>query len=300
MTNAFLSTFAQTATFGVEFEFLIPSMAQSVLADRLAVATGLRVLTGRYSESDDYAWLVKTDGSIQPDRLNQSGFELVSPILTMATAETEIPAMLQTLRQMGATVNQSCGYHIHLGGMGRQELPLIRNLVRRFINFEDSLDLIQPLSRRGSANTYCRSNRTVAAQLSGLSGYSNAVDVNEAIWAKVHNLGTREALIRALQGDSRYVKLNLQSLPRHGTIEFRQGAGTLDTQDALAQLRFVHTFATVALNQERLARRPTHTVETQGQRVAKMLRGVDATTARHIKAMIARNNNPQWAHQIAA
>jgi hypothetical protein len=210
--------------------------------------------------------------------------------MTMEQARVQVPAMVRSIVAMGGTVNQSCGLHIHMGGMGSFVLPMIRNLVRRFINFEDSLDLMQPASRRGNANGYCLSNRSVAARLNGLEGLATAEQVNEALWAKVHTLKTRQGLVNCLQGSGRYVKLNLQSLTRHGTIEVRHPAGTLEVSEVMGQVEFFVAFASVALNQERLARRPVHTVETQAERVKKMLRGIDPTTARTIRALIAKHN----------
>lgn len=284
--NDQMTTFATLATVGIEIEACFPYMAQSTLAHGLG-RSGLEVVTGTYSASHASAWTVKTDGSISA---TGSGYEIVSPPMTMEQARLQVPAMVREILAMGGYVNASCGLHIHMGGMGSYVLPMIRNLVRRFINFEDTLDLIQPESRRGNNNGYCLSNRSVAARLNGLEGLSSAVDVNEALWAKVHTLKTREGLVRCLQGSGRYVKLNLQSLTRHGTIEVRHPAGTLEISEIMGQVEFFVAFASVALNQERLARRPAHTVETQAERVKKMLRGIDPATAHTIRAMIAKHN----------
>jgi hypothetical protein len=284
-----MTTFATDATVGIEIEACFPYISGTRLADYLANGSGFPTVTGTYSASHPTAWTVKSDGSISP-HTTDIGFEIVSPPMTMEQARIQVPAMVRSILAMGGYVNASCGLHIHMGGMGRFELPLIRNLVRRFINFEDTLDLMQPEGRRGNANGYCLSNRSVAARLNGLDSYASAEAVNEALWAKVHSLKTREGLVNCLQGNGRYVKLNLQSLPRHGTIEVRHPAGTLEESEIMGQIEFFVAFASVALNQERLARRPVHTVETQAERVKKMLRGIDPVTARNIRALIAKHN----------
>ena len=69
-----------------------------------------------------------------------------------------------------------------------------------------------PASRRGDANTYCRSMRVAGWE----AKIANATDLR----------GMEMAVTRA----SRYFKLNVQAYWRHKTAEFRQHSGTVEYQ----------------------------------------------------------------------
>lgn len=214
-----------------------------------------------------------------------------------------VEAAIQSLGDAGA--NDSCGFHVHLGGFENLEMDALRNVTRRFVNFEDTLDLLQPAARRGRNNHFCMSNRDVlirGAQRAGINNPSR-LDVNEYIWQRVHGL-TKQGLIDLFCPDAgRYFKLNLQSLLRHGTIEYRQSSASIRAADWVGMATFFHDFARVAITQDRLHRRNPHTVETQADRFRKMTRGQSRETVAYLSQRIADNRAVgQFANlrQIAA
>lgn len=246
-------------------------------------------------------WTVKYDGSIRPDR--GYGHEIVSPILTLSQLREQAPAIEAALASLNGGVNSSCGLHVHLGGFEHLEMDALRNVTRRFVNFEDTLDLLQPQARRGQNNNYCKSNVGAFRHRFGLTGSPSRLEVNEAIWQRVHT-ATRQGLIDMFcPNHDRYFKLNLQSLLRHGTLEMRHPSASVRAADWIGLAAFYETFAMVAVNQERLWRRPTHTQETQADRFRKMVRGQSRETVTYLRQRIADNRAVgQFANlaQIAA
>jgi hypothetical protein len=269
----------QMFNFGIELEFNTHDARETVV-ERIR-STGLRAGRASYSENLPSAWSVKADGSV-------NGWEVVSPVLSLDDVRAQVPVLCNALQACeGADARRDCGFHIHISGFESVELVTLRNVFRRFVNFEDTLDLLQPEGRRGSNNSYCKSN----AALFGRS----KIEQNAAIWERVHAAQTREALMRMFNpnGD-RYFKLNAQSLLRHGTLELRHPAGTIDAQTVLHTVEFFNAFVRVAIQQERLWRRPTHTPETQGDRFRKLMRGVPAPTRQHMAQRMVALNGSAW------
>lgn len=224
------------------------------------------------------AWDVKFDGSI---RGTGTATELVSPILSMGDVRAMVPVVCETLRAARAMVNTSCGFHVHVSGLQSVEARMVRNVARRFVNFEDTLDLLQPVERRANNAAYARSN----ARLFG----ATPVEATQRLWAICHDHGgqanlnvSRDSLISLFSPNSRYFKVNLHSLHRHGTVEFRHHSGAVTTPDVLHWVEFLNAFTTVAMEQQRLWKRPATTPESTADRVRKMTRGMAPATVAHV------------------
>jgi hypothetical protein len=260
--------------FGVEIEFNT-RVSDSDVVDAMQRENIDAVSASRLGNGGD-RWAVKYDGSIG------AGWELVSPILYGADGLDQIRRVTRSLRHLDdARVSPACGLHVHLSGIDRFDLPMIKNIVRRYVNFEDTFDMMQPLSRRGNANRYCRSN---------LLGFSeNPGEATALLWEKVQETRNVDNLV-SLISPSRYVKVNLQSMPRHGTVEFRHHAGTVSGEKIVQWVKLLQGFGAVAANQKRLWHRPAETVEAPEQRVRKMLRGLPSDVASYVKQRIAALN----------
>lgn len=217
-------------------------------------------------------WTVKSDGSIG------YGWEIVSPILSASDWEASLRAACDAIASLGdAYAGERCGLHVHLAGFERFEFHAVRNVARRYVNFEDTLDRLQPSARRGSANQYCKSNGAIFG--------ADPIEQTQRAWKAIERCHSRRDLIRLFNPrDDRYRKLNLTSLTRHGTVEFRHHAGTIDFNEIFHWVRFLHYFTNTALEQQRLAKRPATTPESPADRLRKMLRNVPADTARYIRA----------------
>jgi hypothetical protein len=201
-------------TFGAEFEVLFPRhFNQASAAAELARLTGEYVAPGTASARAG-CWKIVTDGSVSGTGC--VGLEAVSPVLQGQAGLDSVTRTLAALRQMGATVNRSCGFHVHVGGHD-QSPDFFKTLVKLYARFEDPIDSLMPTSRRGNASYYCRSVKLC-----------RTVDAAQS----VSELGSM--LARSSQaGSSKYHKVNVAPYGKP-TVEFRHHAGTVDSVKAVA------------------------------------------------------------------
>lgn len=264
----------QNHRFGIEIEFNTNAHQHEVV--NVLTAQGLQAGdSGRTANLPD-AWTVKYDGSIG------SGWEIVSPILSPANLRSEVTRVgsaLNALKASGRTVRagERCGLHVHVSGFGEQDVRILRNVTRRFCNFEDTFDLFQPRSRR--ANTYCRSNiRTFGAG-----------DVAfQRMWEATDAATTTSDLVRIVS-PTRYMKMNLQSLLRHGTVEFRQHSATVNADKILHWVGFLSSFVDVSGEATRVWKRKPGP-QAQPERFRKLMRGVPGDVMGYMTQRLLQQN----------
>ena len=162
--------------------------------------------------------------------------EIALPPLAMGNfARSYIRSICAVLDQMGATVNRSCGMHVHISNAPlrddisaarysrasiehyhrhQQHLatdmfadPLdavaVRDIVERYTVAQAQIDSMHPASR--TDNRYCR---PLADRLDRIRAATTIRDLQEATWGK-------------------FSTVNVTTWQR-GTIEFRQAAGTIE------------------------------------------------------------------------
>jgi hypothetical protein len=199
-------------TFGAEFEVLLPlSLPREIAARELSRVTGLTVQARVGASNSD--WKVVSDGSLSG--VGVHGLEFVSPILRGVNGLEQVQKIANGLRAIGATVNSTCGLHVHVGGHGG-ELSFFKNLIKLYGRFESVLDSLMPLSRRGNDATYCKS---VALGSRDIDGCNSKEEI-----------ARRLALASRAYG-AKYHKVNLVPVGKP-TVEFRHHAGTVDAVKA--------------------------------------------------------------------
>lgn len=218
-------------TFGVELEVISP-VDHDTLRAKLAAA-GFN------------GWRVMSDGS-----LNGGGAEVVSPVLKGEEGIAALNSVTRLLKSLGCTADLSCGMHVHVGARDFSSNAL-RNVAFSFLGAEQHFDSIVPPSRR--ANRYARSNvstvRGNTGDLLSARSASTMARVMNGGWSTQH------------YNNYRYHKLNFQSFALHGTIEFRQHAGTVEADKACAWVRLVTGFVAAAASQSALSAIPTVSFE---------------------------------------
>lgn len=193
-------------TFGVELETTIP---YDVL-----MARGWRVggyHCGAPIPGHD-GWVAMHDSSIHARRPHV-GAEIVSPVLSGPDGIASIERMVATLNEMGARVNRSTGFHVHIGWTGTPEQ--LRRLICFVAHHEKALFASTGTHAR-EASIYCSSIRTSYRPLETLNSEAEALRMQ------------------------RYHVLNLQNLrrePGRRTVEFRVFAGTLNIEKILAYVQ---------------------------------------------------------------
>jgi inhibitor of KinA sporulation pathway (predicted exonuclease) len=204
-------------TFGTEFEVIIPAQfSRASAAAELARRIGKTVDSGIGASGRN--WKVVNDGSVHGS--NGSGLEFVSPYnppLQGQAGLDEVAKVANALRDMGCTVNTTCGFHVHVGARGSR-LDFFKNLVKLYARYEEAIDGIMPQSRRGNGANYCKS-------------------ISRVDFGKVDRASTVSQISHEIYRSSgahapRYHKLNLEAFQKHSTVEFRQHSGTVDAGKA--------------------------------------------------------------------
>lgn len=197
--------------FGIEMEIAGINRETALAALR---AVNVKVKSEGYNHTTRNHWKLVSDASVR------GGFEVVSPILTGEAGLAEAEIVARALDDAGATVNSTCGLHVHFDASDLN-VNALKNILRRYAAHEAEIDAFMPKSRRGNENTYCKSIR----------GF---------VQGRLEDAASIQDLV-ARQHD-RYFKVNLQSLGRHGTIEFRQHSGTVNAARIVNWVRFLAGF----------------------------------------------------------
>jgi len=193
-------------TFGVEIEFIGNRQAVA----RALNAAGVRCEVQGYNHRTSRKWKVVTDASL----CGQAG-ELVSPPMKYNDASFRIIEKVSAaLNEAGATVDRQCGLHVHhdAGDFRGQDFA---RLVADYSDNRRIIDQVMPQSRRVNANSWCRAPRRSVRAL------------------------TTAAAVRTACG-TRYTAVNVSAFFVHGTVEFRQHAGTTDAVKILNWIHFTH------------------------------------------------------------
>lgn len=212
-------------TFGIEIELTMPMSMRdvSILLQRNGIQR----------------WNVVRDGSVAETVRGHHGMEVVSPVLQGVAGLEEVKRVMDLLRENGGKVNNSCGLHVHIGVRG-MKVSRLRKIAAAFLNAEGAMDQLMPPARLN--NRYCQSN----------------VRFHGRNFARLKRAETVNAIAEAMNGGSstqhythfRYYKLNFQSFVLHGTIEFRQHSGTVESEKACAWIRLVASFCAMAASSE--------------------------------------------------
>lgn len=198
--------------FGVEIELTGPS-GQRIIRALEQVGIVVTNHIGQYAHSSrNNQWELKYDGSVSGEHL-----ELVSPKLRGIEGMEEVAAVCTALASVDATVDRSCGLHIHHDARG-MTAEQIKKQVLAFVKRQTLVDQLVAPSRR--SNTYC--SPWSRSQIASLENF--ATDGSRSL-RDIAYIGPRGTI-------------NLQSYARHGSIEIRYHGGTTNFRKIAAWIRF--------------------------------------------------------------
>ena len=241
--------------FGVEFEFLlISSKAKAYLK-----ANNLKI-SGAYGETFSITaadkilfhaglsdWEAKEDTSIHTEKEDGSeeGVEIVSPPMSGIDGLNQIIKFCSVFCKLGK-VNETCGLHVHVDANdwitekmpNKEQAERITALLLRFKSFESLFDAQVAAWRKKNNSEYSKASDS---EEKILAAYKKTVSSQ---YFKNYNL---EEIARALSAD-RYRKLNIHSLFKFGTVEFRQLQGTLDAEKVIRWIILCLSFLQSAKN----------------------------------------------------
>lgn len=217
--------------FGVEIEFT-GATTQTVANEMQTIlqGTGIQVCREGYNHVTRSHWKVTTDATVTENRNYRDGSgyggELVSPVLHGEAGLQELKQILDALNQVdnGAVrVDRRCGVHVHLSWDG-MTVDHVKEVYKRYAQYEADIDAWMAPSRRGNNSRWCASiannNRHGLRDVEAYSG----------------------TLSRMANLCGRYYKVNLQSLGRYGTVEFRQHGGSTEYAKIGAWVKFLMGF----------------------------------------------------------
>lgn len=183
-----------TITFGVEIEC---SVLRKQVRDSFE-RTGVAYEYEGYNHVDRRThYKFVTDSSVTGD----SPIECVSPILTGNAGMASLKKCVSALNEAGATVNSSCGLHVHIGAQDLSEAEYA-NVFNNYYYLQDIINTFMAPSRRNS-----RWARPLSPDVTrSRSMYE----------------------VRCALDHDRYKAVNPMSYDRHKTIEFRQHGGSVN------------------------------------------------------------------------
>ena len=184
--------------FGVEIEFTAPRWKYDNIV----------------GEIHDLGCDYHDDGSIRCDD-DYAPIEVVTPPQGFNYTQKTIRALGKMFEKYGCTANKSCGVHVHTSNRHFLMPKYIKRIIHTWIALEDVFVSTQPRSR--FSNGYC-----VRLLREHIRGTFDDLPANkDRILHKI----SRE---QQTASDTRYLALNVMALNRHGTIECRLHAWTLN------------------------------------------------------------------------
>lgn len=231
--------------FGVEIEVAGIRMERAARALNLV---GIEATVEGYNHTRRNHWKIVSDASVR------DGFEIVSPPLSGESGLEAVRVAITALDDAGAKINRTCGLHIHFDAADFTGDD-IKTIIGRYAEFEEDIDAFMPPSRRADNNRYCQS-------------------VKHLVENRAYNETNTIGALARIQ-DSRYMKLNLQSYHRHGTIEFRQHSGTVNAAKVLNWIRFLDAFISESCRQARQPQGAARQINASG-RLARVYELIDS------------------------
>lgn len=236
---------------GVEIEFT--GVSRGTVANTLAFLWDSRVhleefeydgdTRVRYGISDNLGrcWYLYVDKSINPTasettrNLEEYMCEVVSPVVD--SSETTIYEVINVIKSVGGVVNSSCGVHIHVdsGSVG-----YVDRLISVFLMEQEFLSnwFRVECSR---LEKYCKlyPPEFIEKYLNAShKGFSTVSEIQDIFYEEFSEGISRDYD----KNPTRYYMLNIDSIHKRGTIEFRFFNSTLDSDELCSYIDFVESF----------------------------------------------------------
>lgn len=205
--------------FGVEIEFFNVSVHQVLNALSNA---GIQCSFEGYTHRIMDTWKLVTDGSVTSRGTGTgSGLELVSPILSGTDGLSQVVKVLDAIESAGARVNTSCGLHVHIdtNDMSHEERA---SLFLLYTRNQDILDRFVSRSRRHNQHYTMRYS-------------ASSIDT------------IKERIRNGYYSFSRYHTVNISSMDKYGTFEFRQHQGTVNSKKVANWVKLLLAMSTKAM-----------------------------------------------------
>jgi hypothetical protein len=214
-------------TFGVEIEVVGLNEEE---ATEVLKAAGIELYDPdrKFEKSEfEHGWTVGGDASVVPTDESDGTCEVVSPILSGLDGLRQVEIVCQALKNAGAYVNSSCGFHVHIDA---EDLTFneVFKVYDRYSCYENVIGHCLPPNRTN--NSYCASIKGNVTKC-----YQRNIGHIDTV------MSTRDKKKLGFAFD-RYRTVNLESINKYGTIEFRHHHGTVEANAATAWVKFCLNF----------------------------------------------------------
>lgn len=187
-------------------------------------------------------WVVSEDHSIRPTKgrtlLNGDEYEymceLVTPVLDSEDL-SELFRVMNLIVNMGGIVNETCGCHIHINNR-EDDFEWLKSLFTKALVEQRNvlINLGMPITR----NKYCK---LYSDEFVHKFKELNPKDYFEFRGFIYNELGEGQS-IKAIRNPARYYWLNVDSIEKRNTIEFRAFNSTLSPIVLKSYIEFVKDF----------------------------------------------------------
>lgn len=207
-------------TFGVEIECFVPRS--------IGLVPGSYYCPREAGNWFPAGWKIKTDGSLHISDNSYRPVEIVSPILKGIDGLEQISQVADKLTEVGAKVNRTCGFHVHVGAksvagkLADDVARWVSNLIHLMGQHELALYASTGSRFRATTCTYTKSIKSQYPK-------SKREEIKKKKW---------DILAREITGISRYRTLNVNNLLNgRMTVEFRVFAGTVSKTKMLGHIQ---------------------------------------------------------------
>lgn len=195
-------------TFGVEIECINCNRLSLINAGS---SHNLEIQSEGYNHRDNNHYIkIVSDSSLRGENAN----EVVTHILNGKKGLDTLKSLCSSLSEIGATVNRTCGLHVHFG-CTKMNNEWYVNIFKNYQMCKRVIDSFLAPSRRGESAMYCN----------GIARFD---------YDTCHTASD----IREMMG-SRYFCVNPESWARHKTIEFRHHQGSVDYKKISTWVEFL-------------------------------------------------------------
>jgi hypothetical protein len=237
------SSRADAYTFGVEIECILPTAA----VIRLGICIGAYHHGYPLPAPFPQGWTAERDGSIHAEYSRETTVEIVSPVMQGAAGVAQVKQVAQTLKDLGARVNSTCGFHVHIGAASVADHDEVRQaewvakLLYQTAMHETAL--------YASTGTHRRENGRYARSIKGFSAQRQLADAIRKAPKERKAGRLQDGVYHA----ARHSVLNLTNLfSQKATVEFRYAAGTVEWVKMLGHIQTCLALAEKATEQAKL------------------------------------------------
>ena len=216
--------------FGVEIEYV--GVERDVIINALA-DIGVKCVSEHYNHNTRKHWKIVRDGSLRHRNGESYTGELVSPPLSGKRGLDKLRKVVDAIKMAGATVNYSCGFHVHVGVKDLTPNQIVA-IPHRYGYLESEINKFMNHSRIDSTWAWTVSKNYTANLVRNVRYEMDA-----------YKLNFKRATLNLT---SKYRKVNISSYGRYGTVEFRQHQGTVNSEMACNWVQFCLHFVEHVFN----------------------------------------------------